>query len=137
MKGAVKMTETQGNRELVLLLPFPPSVNKLYHNAPGKGRAKSRHYKEWLTLAGYNVKAMCGPLSGAVFPRGVEVALDLTLERKQGSRRIDIDNAAKAVCDLMTAMRVWHDDSQVADLHIGYGPVTGCRVAIRRLEDAA
>ena len=50
----------------------------------------------------------------------------------------DRDNLDKAVCDAITAARVWHDDSQVTDGRIrkrynevfGYTNRTGCCIEI-------
>ena len=49
----------------------PPSVNAMYVNIPGKGRAKSRAYKAWLQTTGWEIKAkrpkqITGPYSIAI-----------------------------------------------------------------------
>lgn len=38
-------------------LPVCPSVNGLYANKAGKGRVKSKRYREWANAAGWEVRA--------------------------------------------------------------------------------
>lgn len=47
----------------------------------------------------------------------------------------DIDNLAKAVLDALTTLRLWGDDTQVADLRItkAYGTRAGCEISVSPL----
>lgn len=37
---------------------------------------------------------------------------------KYKTKKPDVDNAAKELIDAMTSCRFWHDDAQIADLHL-------------------
>lgn len=103
-------------RPRVLVLPYPPSVNRLYR----VGR-NGRPYKTDLHRD-YMAAAHRATLAVAPWPRDVELDVVLRLFRPQ--RRGDIDNPLKALFDALNG-RVWEDDSQVVDLHV------------RRLDDKA
>ena len=40
--------KTDNKGEQVLLTPRPPSANALYSNVRGKGRVKTRQYRDWI-----------------------------------------------------------------------------------------
>jgi crossover junction endodeoxyribonuclease RusA len=87
-----------------LSLPYPPSVNGLYANIPGKGRVKTERYKTWINAAGWNVKAA----------RPVKVAGPYTLEItlfQSDKRKRDIDNIIKPISDLLVEHQLVEDDS--------------------------
>ena len=80
-------------------LPFPPSANSLFRNAPKPHmkRPKSKRYLEWITEAGWQLKIQ------RVLPtRGpVKLTYELYNEAKGASRLWDYANREKAVTDLL------------------------------------
>lgn len=56
------------------------------------------------------------------------------------TKKPDVDNLAKAVLDVCTALRIWHDDAQVVDLrirkvyHRDKGGTPGLELTIRPYE---
>ena len=91
---------------MILHLPFPPSVWKLYTGS-GKFRRRSSEYATWRTIAGYAInqqsagKSIAGPWS-------MEIAA-----YRPDKRRRDIDNLIKAVSDTLVSMNVVADDSEM------------------------
>jgi len=77
---------------VVFSLPAPPSANNLYFNVPGRGRVKSDKYKAWAIEAGWAAREQHSPLPQ--YPDKVMVDIDLP-------RGLDIDNAQKAIFDLL------------------------------------
>ena len=104
-------------------LPFPPSVNSMFINVRGKGRAPSKDYTKWKFDAGWELKAQK--------PRPVQYRclIDIDLDE---TRMGDADNRSKAVLDLLVAHRIIPDDSKlhVKRVSTGWEPITGCRVRI-------
>jgi Holliday junction resolvase RusA-like endonuclease len=97
-----------------LNLPVPPSTNNLFVTSQSR-RRRSEGYRRWLHDAGWRLKlqlpptaAMCATVMGPVRVR-IEAGL---------ARRRDLDNAIKAILDLLVRHRVIEDDSLVDDLHI-------------------
>lgn len=89
-------------------LPAPPSTNALFATVPtlnGTKRVKTRAYRAWLSEAGWQIPpAAKGRVLG-------HFKLNLTFDRINASRRVDLDNRIKALADLLTTMRVIADDS--------------------------
>lgn len=107
-------------------LPFPPSTNNLFLNAP-RGRVITPEYRAWKDHAGWELKAQRPP---AVTDRcTIEIHID---ERRQG----DADNRAKAVLDLLVEGGVLRGDSKkyVKGTYCGWEAVEGCRVRIKPVE---
>lgn len=98
-----------------LVLPWPPSVNRLWrHVMIGKSvrtivSREGRDYKAAVKLACL--------AQGA--PVGIDhkVAVLIKLQPPDNRKR-DIDNCCKALLDSLTASGVWVDDSQIDDLHV-------------------
>lgn len=89
------------------VFPVPPSVNhylKNYHRTPEANAFR----EECQLIARGRVDA---PLEGDLV-----VVLDVPLIGKRGHRR-DIDNFSKVLFDALNKI-VWHDDSQICELHI-------------------
>ena len=106
-------------------LPFPPSVNGMFKNVPGRGRAPTKEYEAWKHNAGWELQAQRSRIPALASP--VEIRIDLD-ERRRG----DADNRTKAVLDLLVAHRIIRSDSKkyVKRVSIGWEVVTGCRVSI-------
>lgn len=113
----------------IFTIPFPPSVNHMFFNVPGKGRVKSNAYRVWRSAAGWDIKAA----KPEKFNGPVEVLI--TLERK--TMRGDIDNRIKAILDVLVDMDVLVDDKQVEKVSAEWGTISGARVEVRPYEIAA
>lgn len=91
------------------VFPVPPSVNhylKNHHRTP----EANAYRDECRLIARGRIDA---PLEGELV-----VTLDVPLIGKKGHRR-DIDNFSKVIFDALNGL-VWHDDSQIIELHV-YG----------------
>ena len=107
----------------VLSLPFPPALNNLYANVPGKGRIKADRYVSWANAAGWDLKAAKPvPVLG-------KVVISILLGRPDNRRR-DLDNLAKAPLDLLQEHGVIEDDSLVQRLTLAWAPITGCQITV-------
>ena len=111
-----------------LVLPWPPSVNKLWrHVMIGKSvrtivSREGRDYKAAVKLACMKQDAPVG----LDYPLAVLIKLE-----PPDRRRRDIDNALKALLDSLTASRVWTDDSQIDDLRVfRAGVIEGGRATV-------
>ena len=91
-------------------LPKPISTNKLYANAPGKGRVKTKAYKDWIKECGWLLKAKRPePVHGPY-----HIKLQVSRKRnKDGSfskNDIDLGNALKATEDVLQHYGVIEND---------------------------
>jgi len=107
-------------------LPFPPSLNNLFVNVPGRGRVTSKRYASWKRVAQTEILAQRGGM--AVSRMGGPIDMTITLQRR--GRRMDIDNAAKAVIDVLVSMAVIDDDRNVERLTLQWGDVEGAQVEV-------
>lgn len=107
-------------------VPMPPSVNAMYRNVPGRGRAKTKKYLRWAQDAGWKI------LADVPVGERLKISGDLKVSIVLGPRdkRSDVDNRAKAVLDLCTHMQFIRDDSDIVDLQIKWGNVEGAEVTI-------
>jgi len=110
-----------------LKLPYPPSANSLWKYSGRSGVYRSPRYMQWLTAAGWEIKAQKpGHIRGNYFLR-------VDVERKDRRRR-DIDNLIKSVSDALVQNGVVTDDSLAERITIGWSDkVSGCRVTVREL----
>ena len=91
--------------ETFIQLPFPPSVNALYANMPGKGRVKSKKYKIWYEAAGWKLREQ----RPTRFKKLVHILI--TFGPKPGpQRKWDMSNHVKAVEDLLVSHGIIVDD---------------------------
>lgn len=60
-----------------------------------------------------------------------------TVKRDLPSVRPDVDKLARSTCDALTTARVFHDDSQICDLHVSkrYG-IPGADITVRVIDTA-
>jgi len=102
------------SKELVIELPWPPSVNMLWRAVPRRGMILSRcgrDYREEALAALADQTAGRPPMTGRL-----EVLLEAFPPDR---RRRDLSNIPKAVEDAVTkAGTVWVDDEQIDDLRI-------------------
>ena len=107
-------------------LPFPPSVNGLYANVPGKGRVKSQSYRIWANAAGWSIKAQR--------PRPIPIGpylITVMVQRKRDGRRRDLENFIKAVSDLLVEHKIIPDDHHEERIEMQWSDaVTGCVVEL-------
>lgn len=108
-----------------LTIPAPPSVNALFANVAGKGRVKSKRYREWLNAAGWRLQAQKSkwPAIPTGSAYGVAIRLPLNI-------RTDIDNTAKPILDLLTSFGVTPDDRHLVSLVILKNGPAGSDVAV-------
>lgn len=108
-----------------ILLPVPPSVNDMYFNVRGRGRAKSQAYKQWITDAdGYLLER--AQLRGSPTIHGpYEVAIKLP-----AGTRGDVDNRTKAVLDYLVSRAITDDDKHCRRVSIERAAVDCCEVWI-------
>jgi crossover junction endodeoxyribonuclease RusA len=100
-----------GKKMIALTLPYPISVNAMYRNVQGKGRAKTERYKTWLQAAGWSLRAakpkrLEGPF---IFEMNLYTA---------DQRRRDVDNTIKPILDLLVEHQLIEDDSKCVELHV-------------------
>lgn len=120
---------------IALTLPYPPSVNSLYANIPGKGRVKTERYRSWERVAQTEIMAQRSqfPVKHIAGP----VAISITLEDRRKS--IDIDNGVKGLVDCCVAMGLMDDDRNVRQILVKKdetGSVKGCVVTIEAADQA-
>lgn len=90
------------------LIPYPPSVNSLYANWRGGGRKKTGRYQAWLRAAGWAVRTQPDRNNHHSGP------VTFTLQvRRPDARKRDASNLLKAPEDLMVALCILRDDSQI------------------------
>lgn len=113
-----------------IILPYPPSVNKLWRATKGGGVYKSQEYRDWRKHAEWAV-------STQVKGKGIkgEYTLEI-LAVKPDKRRRDLGNLEKAISDLLQHVKVIEDDYLCQDIHIAWaksGPE--CLIIVRSYED--
>ena len=120
-------------RIVVLTLPWPPSVNRIWRAVGGRILLS-------LLARRYHKAAANALPPGKVEPLRGRLAVHVTLHppAKLGiGKAWDIMNREKCMCDALTKQRVWLDDSQIDDFHALRGaPVGTGRVVmtIREIE---
>lgn len=87
-----------------IVLPFPPSVNRLWRATKGGGVYRSKEYKDWQTHAEW---AVAGQVKGQFIKGEYEITITAV---KPDKRRRDLGNLEKAVSDLLQKTGVIEDD---------------------------
>lgn len=85
---------------ITLDLPKPPSLNNIFSNIPGRGRAKSKSYRTWRTHAALEIMRQGRPTMSGRYE----------LEIRHRRRPADLGNLEKAVSDILVHARVVEDD---------------------------
>jgi crossover junction endodeoxyribonuclease RusA len=112
-----------------LTLPMPPSANALYANATNGGRFKTKAYDDWLSEAGWEVQRQRPARIAGKY------ALELVIPRPSHKGRVDLDNRAKPISDLLKKQRIIKDDSDCERLSMSWGPVgSGVRVILTKAD---
>jgi crossover junction endodeoxyribonuclease RusA len=92
-------------------LPLPPSANKLFANVPGKGRVKTRAYKNWRRNAILSIFAQVRADRRIGGPVGLSFCVPTGM-------RGDLDNRLKATIDALVASNRIDDDKHVQSILI-------------------
>lgn len=102
----------------MIVLPFPPSVNRLWRQYQGRTilSAEGRKYRKAVVESLYLAKYRDGDVMatwGA--PDSFSVRIGAYVP---DARRRDLDNMLKASLDALTHTGLWEDDSQIKRLTI-------------------
>jgi Holliday junction resolvase RusA-like endonuclease len=97
--------------ELILELPYPPSLNSYYRHVGNKVLISKagREYRE-------RIKAIVS-FDGIKGFDKVDLQVIITFYPPDNRRR-DIDNTLKCLFDTLTHSQIWNDDSQVKRLFV-------------------
>jgi len=112
--------------ELVIFLPFPPTVNSYYSSGHGKVRYVSAAGKKFRNEVVESVNEQCS---------GIRIDSRINLEvilYPPDRRKRDLDNYMKALLDAVTHSGLWADDELIDQLSIYRGETQ--RSGISRLE---
>jgi len=115
------------DRPIILTIPNPPSLNKLWARKGGGGRTKSREYRAWLTAAGWEVRRQ------AVGMPALACRYDMTLNVPISRR--DTDNWPKPIGDLLQMAGVVTNDGNIHRLSVNPCDRRDCMVALTPLPD--
>lgn len=123
--------KTATDNELVLELPFPPSVNT-YWGSRIIGKGKRVFMQRYINAAGKLFRqAVIDQCLVDNVPTGMAGPLACTIDLYPPcNRKRDCDNFPKGLLDALTHAKVYTDDSQIVDLRIRMFPKTppGCAV---------
>lgn len=107
------MTENNTFINLILELPFPPSVNS-YWGFKGHRRFLTKKAVEFKAIVAYQVLKQR--------TRYGKQTLEMRIVWHSPDKRIrDIDNPIKPLLDALTQAGLFDDDSQIKKLHIEFG----------------
>ena len=98
---------------MILTLPYPPSLNRMYRAISGRS-ILSKPGREYYERAVWDIKAQL-PRGWRPITARVRVTVKATPPDR---RRRDLDNLWKPILDALTKAGVWGDDSQVIDERI-------------------
>lgn len=113
--------------DIVLDLPMPPSVNRIWRaNRAGPNKvSRSPEYKQWIAHADHVAMSM-GQFRGLKTIVGPFEA-KIVLQRQRG----DLDNRSKGILDWLQSRGVIADDKFCERLVLEWGDApTGCRVTV-------
>jgi len=115
---------------IVLSLPFPPSVNRLWRATKGGGVYRSPKYVAWR-------KAAMWQLAGQAKGKKVIGAYKLTiLAVRPDKRKRDLGNLEKAISDILVSQNIIQDDCLCEWMEMKWvdeGPE--CQVTIQTMEE--
>jgi len=110
---------------ITLDLPIPPSVNSMYANRKGgrgKGRYKTKEYKDWLRRADHYVIAQSWRIDYIPGPCDLHIKVPAKM-------RGDVDNRIKAVADYLVSRQITADDKFYRKVSIERCESVSCCVA--------
>lgn len=111
---------------VVIDLPMPPSVNRLWRIGHHGGMYLHPAYEAWKTQVGLTLVVSGRPKPRIAGPFRARIVLDAS------RRRGDCDNRIKAVLDALHRYRVTDDDSLCTHVSAEWGDDAplGCRVTL-------
>lgn len=114
------------SEDLVLRLPFPPSLNNLFCNVRGRGRVPSARYERWRKSA---TQAMWG--QRMVYLSG-PVKISILFE---DNSRADLDNLGKGIIDHLVHHHLIDGDGRktVRKVTLEWGDVKGAVVTVTKI----
>lgn len=118
---------TSINRIFVYTLPTPPSVNALYR-ITGRRMYRSKKYMEFISDC---EQALAGKDRPAIdFPFNIEIVVG-----RPSKRRMDIDNRAKSVMDVLQHLDIITDDCLANRVMMMWSnDIEGCKITISSAE---
>lgn len=116
-------------RTVVLTLPWPPSVNRIWRAVGG------RIILSMLARRYHKLAANALP-SGKVDTLRGRLRVSVVLHAPANIGPVwDVMNREKCMCDALTKQRVWGDDSQVDDFRVVRGAPAGKGCAVMTIEE--
>lgn len=112
-------------KKIELILPFPPSVNRLWRATKGGKVHRSKKYVDWRKHAEWAVSSRT---------KGQKIQGKYTLEIvavKPDKRRRDLGNLEKAVSDLLQHLEIVEDDYLCEEIRLRwakFGP--DCHITV-------
>jgi len=116
------------NKIYVYNLPTPPSVNALWRIS-GRRMYRSKKYTAWIGEVALALELEQRPEID--YPFNIEI-----LVGRPSKRRMDIDNRAKAVMDVLQHCNVITDDCLAQRITMMWADVEGCKVTISKADVA-
>ena len=106
---------TRKSSEVILKLPYPPSINNYY--------GRTRTGKVYIKTEGQTFRQVVVESLREIPETGRTLGADLKLQvwveaHMPDRRRRDLDNIKKALLDALTHAGVYKDDSQIDDLRV-------------------
>lgn len=121
------------NENIILYLPWPPTVNNYYVQGNGKSKYISPRGREFSKEVVACVSEQINFLGGNALDGRLLVEVTLFPPDK---RVRDLDNHMKALQDALTCAGVWKDDSQIDQLFIYRGQILKNGLAMVEICDA-
>jgi len=106
---------------VIVTMPVPPSLNKLWARAPGGKRVRSQAYRAWISTAAWLVKTQIVGMEPLSCRFNLEIEVPV-------SRR-DTGNWEKALCDLCQTAGVITNDGNAHRITITPTERTDCMLA--------
>lgn len=107
---------------VTLTFDRPPSVNQLFKNVAGRGRAKTAAYSNWIAAAGMEIMVQ---RPGAVLGH-----YHLSIAAERSNKLADLDNIHKATSDILKTMGVIQEDRLCASYDARWAG-KGTRITVR------
>jgi Holliday junction resolvase RusA-like endonuclease len=112
---------------VIVTIPTPPSLNKLWVTAPGKPRVRSSEYRAWAERAGWLLRMQIVGMA----PLDCRFNLDIEVPI---SRR-DTGNHEKALCDLCESCGVVTNDGNAHRISVTPTERTDCLLVFTPLPE--